>query len=441
MRALESHPLIIPLLGDYVRPNGDGVLVLPYYPDGSLSGWFDDLSAKRGALSAADWTQTRHVLRQLLQALSYLHARRIVHRDIKPANLLWSDRDAWNIVVADFGIARDLNRPLDSTKHLGAAGTLSYAAPEVVAGARSSVEADLWASGVMALQIATGHMWHWSVARERLERPPDVPFSELPGACAEARDLVVLALSCLQLQPSSRPSADEALQAAFFTSAESPSAASETVLAFKLGALCDSLRALRACRTPVDGPWSLPPLPAEGEPLCRALLSAVGDAAPSELLRPWAVRLDGEEAPLSSAMRAFWIGLPMIGLLGQSAPERPFLPRAGADRGQLTALGRLLGKCLIEGCAVDLEFAPTLFAALLCGAHAALSSPGSALAHLAAFDSDAACAHRNTLCVRLGSGGGCPVDEEAVYMLPSALVIARRMLEARQLGGDEKVEL
>jgi hypothetical protein len=421
MRALDAHPLIIALLGDYVRPNGDGVLVLPYYAAGSLSGWFEDLSAKQGALSAADWAQARRVLRQLLQALSYLHARRIVHRDIKPANLLWSDREACSIVVADFGIARDLNRPLDSTKHLGGAGTLGYAAPEVVAGAHTSKEApwaaDMWAFGVMALQLATGHMWQWNGTRERLERPPDVPFSELPGAGAEARELVVLALSCLHLQPSARPSADEALQAAFFASpAELPSAASEPALAAKLSALCDSLRALRAGRAPGDSPWPLPPLPAEGEPLCRALLSAVAAAAPAELLRSWAVQLGAEAAPLSSALRAFWVALPATGLLEQSAPERPFLPRAGADRGQLTALGRLLGKCLLEGSALELELAPTLFAALLGGAHAALFAPGSALAHLAAFDAEAACEHRSTLCARLGSGGGAGCPTAGAYL-------------------------
>jgi hypothetical protein len=78
----------------------------------------------------------------------------------------------------------------------------------------------------------------------------------------------------------------------------------------------------------------------------------------------------------------------------------------GAAVGQLTALGRLMASaCVLEGSALEIELAPTLFAALLGGAHAALFAPGSALAHLAAFDAEAARKHRSILSARLGSGG------------------------------------
>jgi hypothetical protein len=424
MKSLDKHPLIIPLRGTYVRPNGDGVLVLPYYAAGSLQGWFDGLAAKQGSLTAEDWSTARHVLRQTLHGLSFLHARRIAHRDLKPDNLLWSDREAASIVVADFGIARDLSRALETTMALGGAGTLAYAAPEAATPAWKAVPwaADMWAFGVMALQIATGHLWQWNVAQQRLQRmdgSTPVAFSEPPNAGAAARELVMLALSCLSPEPAARPSADDALQAAFFASAET--AASDTAgghagsssapapaLAAKLGALCGALRALRSDRETNDAGWPLL-LPArEGEPLCRALLAAVGAAAPADLLRAWMIRVEGEEAPLSSVLRSSWAALPALRLLEQrdaeSALDLPYMPRAGADCGSLEALGRLLGKSLIEGVSVDVELAPTLFAYLLGTAHAALSTPGSALAHAAAFDADTASAHRNTLARRIGAG-------------------------------------
>lgn len=413
------HPLIIALRGEYVRPNGDGVLVLPFYPAGDLRSWFDELAAKKGSLTTSDWAEARHVLRQLLHALSFLHARRIAHRDVKPENLLWSDREERSIVVTDFGIARDFNRQLETTRMLGA-GTVGYAAPEANTSDWKAVPwaADMWAFGVMTLHIATGEMWRWDPIRKALVQAAGSLFTESPSAGAAARDLIVLALSCLSVEPSARPSADEALQTNFFAAAVSPSDAvgahavtgsSELApaLAAKLGSLCSSLRELRNTRPKNDAGWQLE-LPKDGEPLCAALLAAVGNAAPVDLLRLWAVRLDGEEAPLSSAMHSFWTALPQVRLLEQcdqgASLDRAYLPRAGADRKQLQALGRVLAKCLLDGIAVDLELAPTLFATLLDTADAALLRPGTALAHLAAFDTDTASTHRNTLSTRHGAG-------------------------------------
>jgi serine/threonine protein kinase len=45
-------------------------------------------------------------MRNILQALEYLHANGIVHRDLKPENLILSTRDNdHNLKIADFGLA------------------------------------------------------------------------------------------------------------------------------------------------------------------------------------------------------------------------------------------------------------------------------------------------------------------------------------------------
>jgi len=420
MKSLDAHPLLIRLLHSYVRRgSGDGVLVMPFYPAGNLRGWFEQLAAKRGQLSPAEWAAARRVLRQLLHALSFLHARGIAHRDVKPENLLWSDAAAGSILVADFGISRDLNRQLETTRLLGA-GTVGYAAPEVNTPQWKAVPwaADMWAVGVMALHIASGQMFCWNAARPGLVcAQSGEPFSQSPHAGAAARELALLALSCLSVEPSERPSADEALQTAFFAGAEAaasdaagshgPGSELAPALAAKLGLLCASLRDLRGARKKSDAGWPLELPPGDGQ-LCSSLLAAVVAAAPADLLRPWVVRLARDEAPLASAMRSFWAALPAAALLERREPgaalDLPYLPRAGADRGQLAALGRVLAKCLLDGIAVEVEFAPTAYAALLDRAEAAMLRPGTALAHLAAFDADRASTHRSTLSTRLGAG-------------------------------------
>src|SRR5881628_1727578 len=48
-------------------------------------------------------TATRHIL-QLLEALSYLHARNVIHRDVKPKNIILDARR--EVVLLDFGAAK-----------------------------------------------------------------------------------------------------------------------------------------------------------------------------------------------------------------------------------------------------------------------------------------------------------------------------------------------
>ena len=45
-------------------------------------------------------------MKQLFEALSYVHRKNIVHRDVKPENVLLDDN--FNVKLTDFGFARKL---------------------------------------------------------------------------------------------------------------------------------------------------------------------------------------------------------------------------------------------------------------------------------------------------------------------------------------------
>ena len=87
------------------------------------------------------------LLQQTLQALAYLHRRRILHRDVKPENVLV---DGDSVRVLDFGLATGQEQDASS------GGTLAYLAPEVLDGYVATEKSDLYAVGVIAYEIFAG---------------------------------------------------------------------------------------------------------------------------------------------------------------------------------------------------------------------------------------------------------------------------------------------
>jgi serine/threonine-protein kinase PpkA len=96
------------------------------------------------------------VLRALLWALEYSHARGVVHRDVKSENVLFDNAD--RPVLADFGIA--LSR-LDRARITGnglAIGSSPHMAPEQARGDSVDGRADLYSLGVLTYELLCGHL-------------------------------------------------------------------------------------------------------------------------------------------------------------------------------------------------------------------------------------------------------------------------------------------
>ncbi|XP_029287918.1 calcium/calmodulin-dependent protein kinase type 1D-like [Cottoperca gobio] len=94
------------------------------------------------------------VIKQVLQAVSYLHENSIVHRDLKPENLLYYNTDEnAKIMVSDFGLSKTSEHGLMST----ACGTPGYVAPEVLAQKPYSKAVDCWSIGVITYILLCGY--------------------------------------------------------------------------------------------------------------------------------------------------------------------------------------------------------------------------------------------------------------------------------------------
>ena len=99
-------------------------------------------------------------MRQIADALAYLHSHNTVHRDLKPENVLLTDQVNEDIKLADFGLARkyialrQANTELNDAQYYmqTGVGTLHYMAPEVFAG-HYTEKSDVFSLGVLFYAI------------------------------------------------------------------------------------------------------------------------------------------------------------------------------------------------------------------------------------------------------------------------------------------------
>ncbi|XP_062849347.1 calcium/calmodulin-dependent protein kinase 1Db [Trichomycterus rosablanca] len=96
------------------------------------------------------------LIKQVLDAVNYLHSLGIVHRDLKPENLLYvNPHDQSKIMISDFGLSKMEGAANDIMST--ACGTPGYVAPEVLAQKPYSKAVDCWSIGVISYILLCGY--------------------------------------------------------------------------------------------------------------------------------------------------------------------------------------------------------------------------------------------------------------------------------------------
>ena len=163
--------------------------------------------------------QTREkIFWQLLEGIEFLHSIKVMHRDIKPLNMVVVSKsaDRPEARLIDFGLAQ-LGLESDSYS----AGTCSYQAPEMWAGAerrtrdKYTEKVDIFAFGLSMYQFLCHKPCDWDrVDTDAEGNISDSLLIEMVTRLCESHNLpplIQVVLSLIEWDPRNRPSAKDAL--------------------------------------------------------------------------------------------------------------------------------------------------------------------------------------------------------------------------------------
>ena len=157
----------------------------------------DHILATQGPMSV---DRVVRIITQVLKSLSEAHSTGIVHRDIKPGNIKIGDLDGEEdyVKLLDFGTAKPLEPEMARVKTRTGMliCTPSYAAPELFRGEQAVPASDLYALGLIMVEmltgqtVVTGHKIYDIAAAhmgpQPIPLPPKVSQSLLVGVITKA---------------------------------------------------------------------------------------------------------------------------------------------------------------------------------------------------------------------------------------------------------------
>ncbi|PKA60705.1 Putative U-box domain-containing protein 53 [Apostasia shenzhenica] len=206
------HPHMLVLLGACLDR---GCLVYEFMENGSL----DDRLQCRDNSPPLPWFFRFRIAWEVASALAFLHSSNpdpIIHRDLKPANILLD----CNFVskIGDVGLSTLLstvNFPVSSIyKDTAPVGTICYIDPEYQRTGRVSPKSDVYALGIVILQLLTGklpmglaYIVESAVEDDSLSDILDAKAGQWPDK--ETQELAQLGLHCAELRHKDRPDLED----------------------------------------------------------------------------------------------------------------------------------------------------------------------------------------------------------------------------------------
>ncbi|GAA5921463.1 hypothetical protein JCM1841_005468 [Sporobolomyces salmonicolor] len=147
-----NHPNVVPVVDMALDPGdpakfdvGKTFMVFPYM-DHDLAGLLENPRVK------LEVEHVKQYSKQLLEGTAYLHKNSILHRDMKAANLLISN--AGTLMIADFGLARSMEKADSSKEYTSCVVTRWYRPPELLLGERRyHAPVDMWGVGCILLEM------------------------------------------------------------------------------------------------------------------------------------------------------------------------------------------------------------------------------------------------------------------------------------------------
>lgn len=141
-----KHPHIVPLI-DHNEHDGRLYFTMKMMWGGSLAEKLEQFRSNRG--------HAAKLMMKVAMAAHVAHEHGILHRDLKPSNILLDEDD--NPYIADFGVAKRVDREDKLTQTGEVVGALRYMAPEQLYGDSHSLTAaaDIYSLGVTLYELTT----------------------------------------------------------------------------------------------------------------------------------------------------------------------------------------------------------------------------------------------------------------------------------------------
>lgn len=209
-----QHPNIITLLG-YSVYSDSRLLVYELMHNGSLESQLHGTSQG----SALTWEHRLKIALDIARGLEYLHEHcnpPVIHRDLKSSNILLDPN--FNAKLSDFGLAVTTG---SHNKNIKLSGTLGYVAPEYLLDGKLTDKSDVYAFGVVLLELLLGRKPVEKLAPAQCQSivtwamPQLTDRSKLPNivdpVISNTMDLkhlyqvAAVAVLCVQPEPSYRP--------------------------------------------------------------------------------------------------------------------------------------------------------------------------------------------------------------------------------------------
>eukprot|EP00268_Persea_americana_P000118 TRINITY_DN10052_c0_g1_i4.p1 TRINITY_DN10052_c0_g1~~TRINITY_DN10052_c0_g1_i4.p1 ORF type:complete len:562 (+),score=91.13 TRINITY_DN10052_c0_g1_i4:438-2123(+) len=222
-----SNKNVVPLVGFCIDQEGL-FLVYKYVSGGSLERHLHD-KRKGGKVGLLSWSVRYKVAIGVAHAIAYLHhgtEKCVIHRDIKPSNILLTSKKTPKL--CDFGLATWTSGPSVPFLCKTVKGTFGYLAPEYFQHGKVSDKTDVYAFGVVLLELITGRK---PIETKRSQGDENLvlwakPLLQREDATGELLDpqlkpgsysssqvtrMVRAAAACINSEESARPSIDQVI--------------------------------------------------------------------------------------------------------------------------------------------------------------------------------------------------------------------------------------
>ncbi|XP_019185255.1 PREDICTED: receptor-like protein kinase FERONIA [Ipomoea nil] len=211
---------LVSLIG-FCNEGTERVLVYEYMPRGTVADHLHKIDRKGNGNPPLSWERRLKISIGAARGLHFLHTsqHKVIHRDVKSSNILLDE--SWVAKISDFGLSK-MGPGNESFTHVSTdvKGTFGYLDPEYFLTHRLTTKSDVYAFGVVLLEVLTGrpaldkrlveqghNLATWAIDYMRKGDVHDIVDDSLAGQVSQTclKVFAEIAERCLGRQPHERP--------------------------------------------------------------------------------------------------------------------------------------------------------------------------------------------------------------------------------------------